>query len=431
MVGGCGLAYRGLVAATLLRPWTTWRTWRVLVHSMLDALFGPVLFSIVITLLVTGTALLVTFPFALPVVWLLFVASKGLGAVERSRAAALLDADVPSPHAPLTSPSWFGRLKERVTSASRWREIAYHLFMLPFGLLSFAVNVAVWCGSLALAALPLYVSALPGDSAEVGLFDVAAGPAAWVASAAGILGLVLLAPWTTTVTGQVEAGAVTYFLGPSRESELAAEVGRIEASRAAAVDSAEAERRRIERDLHDGAQQRLVSLAMDLGMARQHFDDDPAHARRLVDEAHEEAKAALGELRDLVRGFHPAILEDRGLDAALSAVVARCPVPVRLDVDVSPRPGPAAESAAYYIVSEALTNVAKHSGATSARVGIARHGDRLVIDVSDNGRGGANTAGGTGLLGLEERVRALGGWLNVMSPEGGPTSVMVELPCAS
>ena len=132
-----------------------------------------------------------------------------------------------------------------------------------------------------------------------------------------------------------------------------------------------------------------------------------------------------------MRGFHPAILEDRGLDAALSAVVARCPVPVQLDVDVNPRPPASVESAAYFVVTEALTNVAKHSGATAARVSMARRGDRLAIDVSDNGHGGADATGGSGLRGLEERVRGLGGWMQVLSPVGGPTSILVELPCGS
>jgi signal transduction histidine kinase len=166
-------------------------------------------------------------------------------------------------------------------------------------------------------------------------------------------------------------------------------------------------------------------------MARERFDQDPAHAQQLVAEAHEGAKAALVELRDLVRGFNPAILHDRGLDAALSAVIARAPIPVRLDVDVSPRPAATVESTAYFIVTEALTNVAKHSQASDARVTIARRGDKLVIDVTDNGTGGADPARGTGLRGLAERVQALGGWMQVLSPAGGPTSVLVELPCAS
>jgi len=132
-----------------------------------------------------------------------------------------------------------------------------------------------------------------------------------------------------------------------------------------------------------------------------------------------------------VRGFNPAILQDRGLDAALSAVVARSPIPVRLDVDVSPRPPSTVESTAYFVVAEALTNVAKHSGATQARVSIARRGDRLAIDVTDNGTGGADSSRGTGLHGLTDRVHALGGWMQVLSPVGGPTTVLVELPCAS
>jgi signal transduction histidine kinase len=433
MVEQGGFPYGGFVLATLLRPWTTTRMWRAFVHAMLDIVIGAVTFTIVLTLLVVTVALLITFPLALPFAWLLSVSAAGLGAMERSRASALLDVHVSWPHQPFVAPEhrWFRRLGERVKSPSRWREIAYHLLLLPMGAVTFAVNLAVWCGSFALVALPFYVSALPGDSAEFGLFDVSSGAAAWLACLVGIAGVVLVAPWTTTAVGIAEGAVVRRLLGPSREHELEAEVHRIEASRVAAVGSAEAERRRIERDLHDGAQQRLVALAMDLGMARERFDEDPEQTRQLVAEAHEEAKAALGELRDLVRGFHPAILEDRGLDAALSAVVARCPVPVDLDVDVPERPSPTVESAAYYVVTEALTNVAKHSGADRARVSIARRGDRLVIDVSDNGRGGADAAGGTGLHGLAERVQGLGGWMTVMSPTGGPTSVLVELPCAS
>ncbi|MDP1807620.1 MAG: sensor histidine kinase, partial [Acidimicrobiales bacterium] len=206
-------------------------------------------------------------------------------------------------------------------------------------------------------------------------------------------------------------------------------VASVEASRAEVVDAAEAERRRIERDLHDGAQQRLVALAMDLGQAREKLDSDPAEAARLVTEAHEEAKRALTDLRDLVRGIHPAILEDRGLDAALSAVVARCPVPVNLSVSLAARPPAAVESTAYFVVSEALVNVARHSRATRATVSIAGSENRLVIEVTDNGVGGADADRGTGLAGLGERVEAGGGWLRVISPTGGPTTIMAELSC--
>ena len=170
---------------------------------------------------------------------------------------------------------------------------------------------------------------------------------------------------------------------------------------------------------------------MNLGIARQRLDDNPEQARELVGTAHDEVKSALKELRDLVRGIHPVILEDRGLDAALSAVVARSSVPVALRVDVGLRPPPAVESAAYFIVSEALVNVVRHSGARSASVEIARRGDRLTIAVADDGIGGADPAGGTGLSGLAHRVAALDGWMQVVSPPGGPTTVLVEVPCGS
>jgi signal transduction histidine kinase len=272
---------------------------------------------------------------------------------------------------------------------------------------------------------------LPGHSTEFGLFDVGSGAPAFVAGLIGLVLLVLLAPWTTVAFGALDGAIVRRLLAPSRDMRLAEQLTRVETSRAAAVESAEAERRRIERDLHDGAQQRLVKLGMDLGMANERFDEDPVAARQLVADAHVEAKAALAELRDLVRGFHPAILEDRGLDAALSSVIARSPVPVTLRVDVAVRPPAAVESAAYFVAVEALTNVAKHAGATKVAVTIERRGDRLGIDVTDDGTGGATAQPGGGLHGLAERVEALGGWLRLLSPVGGPTTLMVELPCVS
>jgi signal transduction histidine kinase len=398
---------------------------------MLGILLGPIMFSVTIALLATSAGLAITFPLALPFAWLLFVCVRGFGRFERSRLDALLGVSIADPHGPLPEGSWIRRILARVRSGSRWREIAYFLLALPIGALQFAVATALWCGTLALIALPLYVGSLPGDTAEFGLFDISSGAGAFAMCVVGLVSLGVLAPWVTLAMADVDAVLARKLIGPSRDTLLARQVRQVEARRVAAVDSAEAERRRIERDLHDGAQQRLVALAMDLGRAREHFEHDPAQAQQLVAEAHEEAKAALVELRDLVRGFNPAILQDRGLDAALSAVVARAPIPVGLDVDVTPRPAAAVESTAYFIVAEALANVAKHSHATGARVTIARRGDRLVIDVTDNGTGGAEPSRGTGLRGLAERVEALGGWMQVLSPPGGPTTVLVELPCAS
>jgi signal transduction histidine kinase len=213
--------------------------------------------------------------------------------------------------------------------------------------------------------------------------------------------------------------------------DLERRVDELEESRARVVDSVDAERRRIERDLHDGAQQRLVALAMNLGRARARYDDDPEAAKRLLDEAHLDAKQALVELRDLARGIHPAVLTDRGLDAALSGLAGRSPVPVTLDVAVDQRCSPTIEAIAYFVVSEALANVAKHAAATSVSVSVRRVSDRLILAIRDNGVGGADETGGSGLRGLADRVGGVDGSLRIDSPAGGPTLLIVELPCES
>jgi signal transduction histidine kinase len=415
----------------LLRPWRRAQTWWSLTYVLLDVLVGAFTFSAVIVLLALSVGLLITFPLAIPCIWLLFVSSHLMAAAERSRFRDLLDVRFDDPVAPLQARSWWGRLVERVRSGARWREVLYLLLLLPVGVLTTVVAVTVWCGSAALIALPLYVSHLPGGTAKFWLFEVGPGAGAVVASLVGIAGLVLLAPWATLGLAWLDTVVGRRLLAPRPKDELGERVEALETSRAAAVDSAEAERRRIERDLHDGAQQRLVSLAMGLGAARQRLEEDHVAGRRMVAEAHEDAKAALKELRDLVRGIHPVILEDRGLDAALSAIVARAPVPVTLDITVAERPSAAVESTAYFVVAEALTNIARHAEATSAAVTIERAGDRLVVEIRDDGRGGADFGRGTGLAGLRNRVTGLGGTMHVVSPAGGPTTLLVEIPCAS
>ena len=241
------------------------------------------------------------------------------------------------------------------------------MLLLPLGVLTLVVLVMAWGGSAALLALPLYVGSLPGGTAKFWLFEVGPG-----AGAVGARRGRCARAGPGRPLGHGRARPARRRRGPlaarpRQGGDLEARVTQLETSRTAAVDSAEAERRRIERDLHDGAQQRLVALAIEPGRGpRAHWTTDPDGGRALVDEAHEEAKAALKELRDLVRGIHPVILEDRGLDAALSAVVARSPVPVALDVQVAERPPAAVESAAYFVVAEALTNVARHAEATRA-----------------------------------------------------------------
>jgi signal transduction histidine kinase len=415
-----------------LRPWRhPARLFRTIGYNLTALPVGVVTFATVITLLVLSVGLLITFILAVPVIWMLFAWSRRLGHVERSRVAALMDVAIADPVPPLTERSWWRRLWERVRSPIRWKEIAHHLALLPVGALAFALTMAAWGGSIAMLAMPFVVDELPGRSAKFYFFELTEGAGSWLAAAAGAVGLVFVAPWLTIGIARAALAMTKALLGPSADAVHAAEVSKLETSRTAAVDSAETERRRIERDLHDGAQQRLVALAANLGAAREKLEADPEEGREMVAVAHEEAKAALKEIRDLVRGIHPVILEDRGLDAALSAVVARSPIPVALDVQVVRRPPAAVESAAYFVVNEALTNVARHAHATRANVAIARAGDRLVIEVRDDGIGGAGINGGTGLRGLRDRVAGLGGSMYVISPQGGPTTISVELPCGS
>lgn len=221
---------------------------------------------------------------------------------------------------------------------------------------------------------------------------------------------------------------VTAVLVSPRQAEMEERIETLETTRAGAVDAQETELRRIERDLHDGAQARLVALGMSLGMAEQKLSDDPERAGQLLAEARIGAEHALRELRDLARGIHPPVLADRGLGAALASLASSTPLPVGLSVEVEPRPAPAVESAAYFVAAEALANAVKHARAQRVDISIVRLGDSIELEIRDDGQGGADPAG-SGLRGLRRRVEALDGRLSVNSPRGGPTTIRAELPC--
>jgi signal transduction histidine kinase len=255
-----------------------------------------------------------------------------------------------------------------------------------------------------------------------------------------LVALILVAPIVARGAVAVDRAAGRVLLGPTKAQRLSQRVDDLSRSRAEVVEATDAERRRIERDLHDGPQQRLVSLAMNLGMAREQLTDASPPIRAALESAHDEALAALTELRQFVRELHPAVLNDRGLDAALSGIAARAPLPVKLAVDIPVRCSPTVEAVAYFVVSEALTNVAKHAQATRADVTVERIGDQLFVSVIDDGRGGARISdgglsdgsdGGTGLRGLGRRAAAVDGTLAIHSPHGGPTAITVVLPCES
>ena len=317
-----------------------------------------------------------------------------------------------------------------------WRLAAYQIVRLPVvAALAFVAVVWWWAaiGCFVLAghpARPWYLLAWRVSPLTSLTLAPAERAALVVAGVAGLLAWLLAWPAAVRGAASVDASVGRWLLGPSRASQLSSQVARLSRARSQAVASAEAERRRIERDLHDGLQPQLVNLALDLGLAKARLRSDPTAAQSLIERAHQEAKRAAGDLRNLVRGIHPSVLDERGLDAALSALVASCPVPVAVNVDLPRRPAPASEAAAYYVVAEAITNISKHAQAHSAAVAISDTGGALRVAVQDDGRGGARLEPGGGLDGLATRVASLDGTFELCSPEGGPTRIEAVIPCA-
>jgi signal transduction histidine kinase len=327
---------------------------------------------------------------------------------------------------------WLRRLSEAsFLDTSRWLDVAYVLVSFPLAMIEFGVAVTIWTLSVALLLTPL-VLVLPHPAVLASFFDrVAVSPEALV-GIAFVIGLVLLPVAASATRGMaiLHRYVVEGLLCISPAAALLRDNERLRGSRSAAVELEASELRRIERDLHDGAQQRLVMLAIDLSLAVDKVDSDPAAAKVLIAGARDQARQALGELRDVVRGTAPAILLDRGLAAALSAVAGRSPVPTFVDSQLPPneRLPHGVERAAYYVVSEALANIAKHAHATRCDVRVLRQPGWLLVEVRDDGAGGATLVPGGGLAGLRDRVGALDGQLELMSPVGGPTRIRVSLP---
>ncbi|HEU5417910.1 MAG TPA: sensor histidine kinase [Streptosporangiaceae bacterium] len=354
-----------------------------------------------------------------PVLVLLAMA-PALTAAQRLRTRSLLGTELPGPSA--GQGSRWRQLRTAEGLRSAWQQLGYYLVVGPALACGAWLVLALWAGGLALSLVYVYVWAFPPGSLRPVADAYLTG-----------IGLLMLAaaPWLGGLLTRLDAWACLALLSPGPAAELAQRVERLTHSRADVLAAADTERRRIERDLHDGAQQRLVSLAMSLGMARHTLPDLPEEARQVIDDAHLEAKEALAELRNMVRGLHPAVLEDRGLDAALSGIAARAPLPVRVRVDMTRRAVPAVEAVAYFIVSEALTNVARHAGASAAEVDVRLAAGTLTVRVTDDGQGGADAARGTGLASLARRAASVDGTMRVTSPAGGPTTISAELPCGS
>jgi signal transduction histidine kinase len=409
---------------TLIKPLIQRRTYVETFDLLLDLAVGTLWFTVFTTLIATGASLLITLV-GLPILTATFYLARAAAHGERVRVRAFLGTDIAQPvYKPRKSDGLWHRLIAPFADRTTWKEVTYVWLVQPvLGVVNFTVAVAAW-------ALPLWAITLP----IYAIHGKGAAPELWTGErldtwhevlpvvGAGVVVLPLV-PWVIRAFAKLDAAVARGLLSPSK-------VDAMRVTQARTVDIAMADRRQIERDLHDGAQQRLLSLGMDLGMALEKFESDPDAARGLVGDAHAELQRAIAELRNLARGIHPAVLTDRGLDAALSALAARSSVPVRLDVRLNGRPPASVEATAYFIVAEALTNAVRYANANAVNVTVRDQGHKLRIEVTDDGVGGAEKRPGGGLAGLADRASSVEGSLRITSPRGGPTIVAADLPCA-
>lgn len=401
--------------------------------GVVNVLFSGVLglvwlwFEVAVVSLGLSTALTGGVGLVLLLLWLMM--QRGINVVERRRSEAIyqLGYEFP-PRVRSTRTGFVGWLDTNWKTLGEpvfWRETFLHFVKEVLGL--FAVGL---CGAFAVVSLLALAVAVNPDIGQIFLHWEASGTQRAFLTVAGVFGLVVSAAvlWFAAVA---DYALDSWLLATPQSQELKRELREVDRARVGAMDAATSERLRIERDLHDGIQPILVALSMKVGMAKAKLAKDPKQAQQLMEEAHADSKAAITELRELVRGIHPAVLTDRGLDPAISALAARSVVPVYVNVDVTRLPREI-ESVAYFVVAEGLSNMGKHAHATQARVDVQLANGVVRVVVSDNGRGGAHVSmdgSATGLAGLSQRVVAARGTFNLHSPVGGPTTITVELPC--
>ena len=404
------------------------RTYTRIAYLLLAGVLGTIEFTFLVTALSTGVGLAVTL-IGIPILIASVYAWGWLAEIERSTIGALTGNRIASPYRPLPEGGWWVRLRARLADPATWKDLTFLFLQFPFGLLSFIVATVVLGVAVGTLTLPFWYWAIP-DGVEMGIAQVDT-----LAEALAFVPLGALLVWVGIPAlawlGRFYGAYAELLLGSNEDPAVTAEMSDLRDARSRIIEAADAERRRIERDLHDGAQQRLVALSLNLRMAEKRAAEGDPAAAELVRSAGEEAGLALKELRDLARGIHPAILTNRGLAAALNDLATRASVPVEL-VAVPPERLPdAVESTVYFLVSECLANVGKHAQATEATVSVAVVGDEVEVVVKDDGVGGADLAGGSGLQGLEDRVGALDGCVDIDSPPGGGTTVMATIPLAA
>lgn len=415
-------------------------SWRQLPRDLTYLLLGfPIAlaaFIAAVTGVVLGVSLLIIWV-GVPVLVIVLGIARGFAELERARVRVCEQRRFPPAYYRTNSGNRFRRKVAILGDPQYWRDVAYAVVAFPVKIFTWVVAitwVSVAVGGIGYIAYGWALANAPDNETLwqlMGIDSVLVGNLLYTA-----LGLVFLLtmPHALRLTAALDAALAVLLLSNPKAAEnaaLRAQAEQLRQSRAAAAEAEATTLRRVERDIHDGPQQRLVRLTMDLEAAQRRMDDDPAAARPLVAEALSQTQDALAELRALSRGIAPPILADRGLHAAMAAAAARCPVPVELDVALgADRPSPTAETAAYFVVTEALTNVAKHSGASSVQVSVVRVADVLHVQVTDDGHGGAHLGKGHGLAGLADRLAGVDGSLDVHSPAGGGTVVTAQIPAA-
>jgi signal transduction histidine kinase len=426
-VARSGRRFNRGVLAWLKRELLDPRAYGRIGYLLLAGCLGTLEFVFLVTGIAVGVGLAVTL-IGIPVLIGVVYAWGALAEGERRIIHAVTGTYIPNPYRPLPAGGWWTRLRARLGDPATWKDLTFLLLQFPFGLVSFIVSCVVLGIGLEGVTLPAWYWAVP-DGVDIGIFRADQLGEALLMVPVGAVVLLLGIP-ALSALGRLYVGYAQVLLGSNTDPALTAEMSDLRDARSRIIEAADAERRRIERDLHDGAQQRLVALALTLRMAEKRAAEGDAAAAELVRQAGDEAGLALKDLRDLARGIHPAILTNRGLAAALQDLAGRSSLPVEVIAAPSERLPDQVEAAAYFVVSECLANVDKHAQATSATVSVEAVGAHLLVCVADDGVGGAGFDDGTGLQGLEDRVGALEGTLQVESPPAGGTRVEASIPLA-
>jgi signal transduction histidine kinase len=415
------------VLARLNRDLLDPRTYGSIAYLLAAGVLGTAEFVFLVTAISTGVGLAVTLV-GIPILIVSVYAWGWLAEVERRVIQVLTGTRIANPYRPLPQGGWWVRLRARLADPATWKDLVFLLLQFPIGLASFIVACVVLGVGVGALTMPLWYWSMSGGP-QFGVVTVDTLPEALACIPVGALVLYLGIP-ALGALGRLYGAYAEVLLGSNADPALTAEVSDLRDARSRIIEAADAERRRIERDLHDGAQQRLVALALTLRMAEKRAAEGDPESSELVRKASDEAGLALKDLRDLARGIHPAILTNRGLTAALEDLAGRASLPVRIVEGPRERYPDPVEATAYFVVSECLANVDKHAEATSASIAVRAEDDNLVVEVRDDGVGGAELAGGSGLQGLEDRVGALDGTLSVESPPGGGTVVRASIPLA-